>query len=164
MATQVTALPQTHGGHAEALQQIFDICDDVSARLNTPDQHLPVEVPSSILPDSALFEVLKARLESMTGMRFTLYTSGAEGTWFFPAAAPMSSEPPANSVDNAVGLTGGAQSLSASTPGTGDVASTNKKIPRPMNAFMIYRLRHHSIVAGENPGMHNNDICAYSTL
>jgi len=100
----------------------------------------------------------------MTGMRFTLYTSGAEGTWFFPAAAPMSSEPPANSVDNAVGLTGGAQSLSASTPGTGDVASTNKKIPRPMNAFMIYRLRHHSIVAGENPGMHNNDICAYSTL
>ena len=35
------------------------------------------------------------------------------------------------------------------------------KIPRPPNAFIIFRKYHHSSVVGENPGVHNNVICKY---
>ncbi|ERF75012.1 hypothetical protein EPUS_08057 [Endocarpon pusillum Z07020] len=32
------------------------------------------------------------------------------------------------------------------------------KIPRPPNAFILYRQAHHPIIKAENPGFHNNDI------
>jgi hypothetical protein len=33
------------------------------------------------------------------------------------------------------------------------------RIPRPPNAWIIYRKEHHSIVLAQNPGIRNNDIC-----
>lgn len=33
------------------------------------------------------------------------------------------------------------------------------KIPRPANAFILFRQHHHPTVKAQNPGMHNNDIC-----
>src|SRR3989440_2920831 len=50
-----------------------------------------------------------------------------------------------------------------SLPGNLDapVTSTTKtatKIPRPPNAFIIYRRAHHDLVKAANPGIHNNDI------
>lgn len=38
-------------------------------------------------------------------------------------------------------------------------APGGKKIPRPPNAFIIYRKAHHAATVAENPGLHNNDIC-----
>lgn len=35
------------------------------------------------------------------------------------------------------------------------------KIPRPANAFILYRQHHHPEVKANHPGMHNNDICKY---
>jgi hypothetical protein len=34
-----------------------------------------------------------------------------------------------------------------------------QKVPRPPNAFIIYRGEWHSTVVAANPGSHNNDIC-----
>lgn len=33
------------------------------------------------------------------------------------------------------------------------------KVPRPPNAFILYRQEHHPLVKAENPDFHNNDIC-----
>ncbi len=33
------------------------------------------------------------------------------------------------------------------------------KIPRPPNAFILYRQQYHPLVKAENPEFHNNDIC-----
>src|SRR5947207_5169217 len=49
----------------------------------------------------------------------------------------------------------------APLPGDPDVSSTAvkaTKIPRPPNAFIIYRRAHHDLVKAANPGIHNNDI------
>jgi hypothetical protein len=35
------------------------------------------------------------------------------------------------------------------------------KIPRPANAFILYRKAHHDTVKAENPGISNNDICEF---
>ena len=43
-----------------------------------------------------------------------------------------------------------------------DAASTKaKKVPRPPNAFIIYRKEWHPTVVAQNPGLHNNAICMY---
>jgi HMG (high mobility group) box len=33
------------------------------------------------------------------------------------------------------------------------------KIPRPPNAFILYRQEHHPFIKAANPEFHNNDIC-----
>jgi hypothetical protein len=33
------------------------------------------------------------------------------------------------------------------------------KVPRPPNAFIIYRKHHHASTAAAHPGVHNNQIC-----
>lgn len=42
-------------------------------------------------------------------------------------------------------------------------AKAKKKVPRPPNAFIIYRKEWHPTVVAENPGLHNNAICMYFT-
>lgn len=36
------------------------------------------------------------------------------------------------------------------------------KIPRPPNAFILYRQHYHPIIKAQNPQLHNNDICKFS--
>lgn len=47
---------------------------------------------------------------------------------------------------------------------TNDVApaKAKDKVPRPPNAFIIYRKEWHPIVVAQNPGLHNNAICKYN--
>ena len=33
------------------------------------------------------------------------------------------------------------------------------KIPRPPNAYILYRKDHHRQIREQNPGLHNNEIC-----
>ena len=40
-------------------------------------------------------------------------------------------------------------------------APKKAKVPRPPNAFILYRQHHHPLIAAENPGMHNTQICEY---
>ena len=56
----------------------------------------------------------------------------------------------------------GTFSSSASTP-QADVTSSSQpeKIPRPPNAFILYRKFHHASILRKNPGIHNNRICKY---
>jgi hypothetical protein len=42
--------------------------------------------------------------------------------------------------------------------GTSSIAAKSK-IPRPPNAFIIYRKEHHAATLAKNPGVHNNTIC-----
>ena len=37
--------------------------------------------------------------------------------------------------------------------------SYKSKIPRPANAYILYRAEHHKLVKAKNPGLHNNAIC-----
>jgi len=51
---------------------------------------------------------------------------------------------------------------STNTAATG--ASTSRlakddKIPRPANAFILYRKDHQDLMKAANPGIHNNDVC-----
>lgn len=39
-----------------------------------------------------------------------------------------------------------------------------KKIPRPPNAYILYRKERHSLVKETNPGITNNEICKFVTL
>lgn len=39
------------------------------------------------------------------------------------------------------------------------VADKKTKVPRPPNAFILYRQHHHPLVKAEYPDMHNNQIC-----
>lgn len=41
----------------------------------------------------------------------------------------------------------------------GPTKAKKKKVPRPPNAFIIYRMEWHSTAVAANPGLHNNDIC-----
>ncbi len=36
------------------------------------------------------------------------------------------------------------------------------KVPRPPNAFIIYRKDWHSTILAQNPGVHNNSICKFT--
>lgn len=55
------------------------------------------------------------------------------------------------------------------TASTNPVAATlsqdpmldSPKIPRPPNAYILYRKDHHPIVKAANPGIHNNGICKF---
>jgi hypothetical protein len=41
-----------------------------------------------------------------------------------------------------------------------DRQNENKvKVPRPPNAFILYRKHHHTILKEKNPAIHNNQIC-----
>lgn len=37
-----------------------------------------------------------------------------------------------------------------------------KKIPRPSNAFILYRQYHHPVVKSTHPECHNNEICEFA--
>ena len=37
--------------------------------------------------------------------------------------------------------------------------NATSKVPRPPNAFIIYRKEWHSRIVEENPGLHNNQVC-----
>jgi hypothetical protein len=39
--------------------------------------------------------------------------------------------------------------------------SNGEKVPRPPNAWILYRKYHHADFVARNPGFHNNDICTY---
>lgn len=47
------------------------------------------------------------------------------------------------------------------TKGAKKAASDAKseKVPRPPNAFILYRQHHHPLIKKEHPEYHNNDIC-----
>lgn len=36
-----------------------------------------------------------------------------------------------------------------------------EKIPRPPNAFILYRQHHHPLIKAAHPEYHNNDICEF---
>lgn len=40
-------------------------------------------------------------------------------------------------------------------------AVKNAKVPRPPNAFILYRQHHHPLVKAQYPDMHNNQICEF---
>ena len=49
-------------------------------------------------------------------------------------------------------------------PGQKPVKTKKSKIPRPPNAFILYRNWHHPLIKAANPEMHNNQICKFTFL
>ena len=53
----------------------------------------------------------------------------------------------------------------ATLDGVPDASTTKQaKIPRPPNAFILYRQRHHPIIKEQYPGYSNNRICKLASL
>jgi hypothetical protein len=61
-----------------------------------------------------------------------------------------------NGITNAP--TTGPNSLTATSNNSGP-AAPREKIPRPPNAFILYRKYHHTSIVSKNPGIHNNAVC-----
>ena len=40
-------------------------------------------------------------------------------------------------------------------------AEKKAKVPRPPNAFILYRQHHHPLLKAQYPNMHNNQICKF---
>jgi membrane-anchored protein YejM (alkaline phosphatase superfamily) len=40
-------------------------------------------------------------------------------------------------------------------------AAAKEKIPRPPNAFILYRKFHHPSIVAQHPGIHNNAVCKF---
>lgn len=55
------------------------------------------------------------------------------------------------------------QIVDAPSPGLSNRKKTPRKgkseVPRPPNAFILYRQHHHPVQKANNPDLHNNDIC-----
>lgn len=75
--------------------------------------------------------------------------AGSAGSASAPIALPAVAE--AKGQGNAAGK------------GAGKAASDSKgaKVPRPPNAFILYRQHYHPILKDEHPEYHNNDICKF---
>jgi hypothetical protein len=54
---------------------------------------------------------------------------------------------------------GNKDSSSILNPAANKYKEKQAKVPRPPNAFILYRQEHHPIIKAENPEFHNNDIC-----
>jgi hypothetical protein len=64
----------------------------------------------------------------------------------------------ANGLNNPV-FTGPNPPPAANT--TSSPPAVKEKIPRPPNAFILYRKFHHPSVVAQNPGIHNNVVCKF---
>lgn len=51
----------------------------------------------------------------------------------------------------------------AGAPKPKAVITKKAKLPRPPNAFILYRQHHHPLVKGQHPDYHNNQICKFVT-
>jgi hypothetical protein len=71
------------------------------------------------------------------------------------ALPPLPAQPP---VAQVITITSGSATSSsrASSP-----QNDGEKIPRPANAWIMYRKHHHASFVAANPGVHNNQICKY---
>lgn len=50
-------------------------------------------------------------------------------------------------------------SINTAVNPTKKTQSEKDKVPRPPNAFILYRQHHHPVLKRANPMMHNNEIC-----
>ena len=117
------------------------------------------------------------RNRACTGVKFQCTVNAAADTITLLPLEPMSPRSVAASVANGLTdqITNASQSVkspAAETPSTttsltsppaaiavDDKSATKDKVPRPPNAFIIYRQEWHPKVVKENPNLHNNDIC-----
>lgn len=85
-----------------------------------------------------------------------MLTDCASNTLVFQPASPGPSSPP-----DAGGNVNSPSSEAASPPQVGKTTSTKKakaKVPRPPNAFIIYRKEWHPKIVAKMPNLHNNQI------
>ena len=112
-----------------------------------------------------------------TGVKFQCTVNAAADTATLIPLEPMSPNGVATSVASGLAdqITNASQSSASSaaeTPSTTTTlasppaagaadykGSAKDKVPRPPNAFIIYRKEWHPKVVKENPNLHNNEIC-----
>ncbi|RMY22330.1 hypothetical protein D0867_02795 [Hortaea werneckii] len=134
--------PSISGG--QLLRGFVDAFDSVQAQLKSgiTQAVVPLTQINLLGPEGA--GILKKHLEDATNSRFSLTVNAIANSVILMPIGPM---PPKPSV-TAQGV------ASAGKPSKG----SNPKVPRPPNAFIIYRKDWHARVVAENPGLHNNAI------
>ncbi|KAK4540632.1 hypothetical protein LTR36_009063 [Oleoguttula mirabilis] len=147
MAAQFAALnpklPPTHAG--QLLRDFIDAFDSVQEQLKKGTTPAVVPLTKISLLGTEGVAILKKHLEDATNARFTFSVNASANSVTLIPTGPM---PPKPAVT--------AQTL-ASPAGVASKAS-GSKVPRPPNAFIIYRKEWHSRTVAQNPGLHNNAI------
>ena len=64
-----------------------------------------------------------------------------------------------------IGMLHGGRIIATEPSGSANIATqANGHVPRPPNAFILYRQINQASVKATHPGIHNNEICEYSTI
>ena len=138
-----------------------------------------MEVTHSVSSSSQTVVNQLTRDRGATKAKFELAVNVAANTITLVPVEPMSPESvaayaAAETAHEVIGASLAPSSLAAETPSTTttigspqtSAAANSKdpakdKVPRPPNAFIIYRQEWHPKVVEENPDLHNNDICKH---
>ncbi|KAI7382124.1 hypothetical protein KC336_g18696 [Hortaea werneckii] len=134
--------PSISGG--QILQGFVDAFDSVQAQLKSgiTQAVVPLTQINLLGPEGA--GILKKHLEDATNSRFSLTVNAIANSVILMPLGPM---PPKPSVKT-----------SSVAPAGKPSKNSSPKVPRPPNAFIIYRKDWHARVVAENPGLHNNAI------
>ncbi|KAK5114241.1 hypothetical protein LTR85_010306 [Meristemomyces frigidus] len=147
MAAQIAALnpklPPTHAG--QLLRDFVDAFDSVQEQLRKGTTQAVVPLTKINLLGTEGVAILKKHLEDATNARFTFTVNASANSVTLMPTGPMPPKP---------SLT--AQSLAS--PAGSASKTAGSKVPRPPNAFIIYRKDWHSRIVAQNPGLHNNAI------
>ncbi|KAI7282575.1 hypothetical protein KC345_g3440 [Hortaea werneckii] len=134
--------PSISGG--QLLRGFVDAFDSVQAQLKSgiTQAVVPLTQINLLGPEGA--GILKKHLEDATNSRFSLTVNAIANSVILMPLGPM---PPKPSI-----------TTSSVAPAGKPSKNSSPKVPRPPNAFIIYRKDWHARVVAENPGLHNNAI------
>ncbi|RMY65893.1 hypothetical protein D0863_08815 [Hortaea werneckii] len=134
--------PSISGG--QLLRGFVDAFDSVQAQLKSgiTQAVVPLTQINLLGPEGA--GILKKHLEDATNSRFSLTVNAIANSVIYMPTGPMPRKP--------------SVTTSSVAPAGKPSKNSSSKVPRPPNAFIIYRKDWHARVVAENPGLHNNAI------
>ncbi|KAK0990279.1 hypothetical protein LTR91_008942 [Friedmanniomyces endolithicus] len=148
MATQVAAAQQglSPSLTGQLLRDFVEAFDSIQKQLSDGSVQPIVPLTKIASLGSEGVGILKKHLENATCSAFSVSVNASANSVCMTPTGPM---PPKQKVTK--------QTLA--NPGQATVSKGGSdKVPRPPNAFIIYRKDWHSTILAQNPGVHNNSI------
>ncbi|KAK5136179.1 hypothetical protein LTR08_004016 [Meristemomyces frigidus] len=133
----------THAG--QLLQDFVDAFDSVQEQLRQGTAQAVVPLTKITLLGTEGVAILKRHLENSTNARFAFSVNASANSVTLMPTGHMPPKPAVTARD-------------LTLPAEQAPKTAGSKVPRPPNAFIIYRKEWHPRVVKENPGVHNNSI------
>ncbi|KAK4555259.1 hypothetical protein LTR86_007555 [Recurvomyces mirabilis] len=128
---------------AQLFKGFTDAYDSVKKQLGDGIVRPVLPLNKTLLLGSEGLAVLQKHLEETCQAEIAVTVDATTNSLFVSPLAPMSTPAPTKA---------------AKTKKTTVAKDTGDKVPRPSNAFILYRKDWHSRIVAENPGLHNNQI------